>query len=266
MKDAPGILARIVDTKVKEVRHRKSQVPLVELEAKVADLPPTRGFVRAMSARASQSRPAVIAEVKKASPSRGVIRADFRPVEIARAYERGGASCLSVLTDETYFQGNDSYLVDARAACTLPVLRKDFTIDRYQLYEARALGADCVLLIAAILEAGELADLYAAATEIGLDVLLEVHNAQELADCLTLGPSMLGINNRDLSTFETNLATTWELSASVPRDCLVVTESGIHTAEDVASMTSRGIYSFLVGEAFMKADEPGEALRVLFGT
>jgi indole-3-glycerol phosphate synthase len=207
---------------------------------------------------------AVIAEVKKASPSKGVIRENFLPADIARSYERGGATCLSVLTDVDFFQGADDYLGQARQACRLPVLRKDFTVDPYQVAEARAIGADAVLLIVAALEQGQMLELSQAAREVGVDVLVEVHDRGELERALELDTPLLGINNRDLHTFDMRLETTFELLPFIPPDRMVVTESGIHTREDVALMRERDVHAFLVGEAFMRADEPGEKLAELF--
>lgn len=223
-----------------------------------------RGFESALRASIADSRAAVIAEIKKASPSKGVIRAGFDPAAIAASYERGGASCLSVLTDVEFFQGSPEALRAARAACGLPVLRKDFIIDRYQLYEARVWGADCVLLIVAALDDGELAELEDCAHGLGMDVLAEVHDAEELARALRLRTPLLGINNRDLRDFSVSLDTTIGLLPRIPRDRLVVTESGILTREDVARMRAAGVHAFLIGEAFMRAPDPGAALSALF--
>jgi indole-3-glycerol phosphate synthase len=217
-----------------------------------------------LRAQLTAGRPAVIAEVKKASPSRGVIRADFRPAEIAASYAAAGAACLSVLTDVDFFQGSDAHLQQARAACALPVLRKDFLIDAWQIHEARALGADCVLLIVAALDDAALREFAALARELGMDVLVEAHDADELERALALPEAIVGINNRDLRTFATSLDTTLALRARVPADRLLVTESGIHTPADVARMRAAGVHAFLVGEAFMRADDPGAALRRLF--
>ena len=212
----------------------------------------------------AQGDPAVIAEVKKASPSKGVIRPDFRPADIAVSYEFGGAACLSVLTDVDFFQGADDYLRQARDACTLPVLRKDFTVDPYQVYEARALGADCILLIVAALDDGQLVDLSGLAMQLGMDVLVEVHDIDELERALQVPVPLVGINNRNLRTFEVSLDTTLAMKDAVPKDRLLVTESGIVVPEDVATMRDAGVNAFLVGETFMRAEEPGEALRQLF--
>ena len=206
----------------------------------------------------------MIAEIKKASPSKGVIRPDFDPAEIARSYQRGGATCLSVLTDVDFFQGADDYLLEARAATALPVLRKDFTVDPYQVYEARVLGADCVLLIVAALAPAQLTELHELARQIGLDVLVEVHNARELDAALTLDNPMVGINNRDLHSFRTSLETTFSLLPRIGGERLVVTESGIQRVDDVLAMRGHGVNAFLVGEAFMRAPDPGAQLRVLF--
>jgi indole-3-glycerol phosphate synthase len=235
-----------------------------ELIARSGAAAPARGFAAALRTRIDAGSAAVIAGVKKASPSKGVMRPDFRPAEIARSYAAGGATCLSVLTDVDFFQGDDAYLQQARAACALPVLRKDFTIDRYQVYEARALGADCILLIVAALDDARLHDLAVLARELGMDVLIEVHDAAELDRALATDAGLIGINNRNLRTFETRLQTTLELRPRVPAERLLVTESGIVTAEDVALMRSAGVHAFLVGEAFMRAEDPGAELRRLF--
>ncbi len=258
------ILDTILARKHEEVAARRVQVPLAELRARHADAPPPRGFADAVAARVASGQPAVIAEVKKASPSKGVIRADFDPAAIARSYAAGGAACLSVLTDVEFFQGSDAYLQQARAACALPVLRKDFVVDAYQLYEARALGADCVLLIAAALDDGRLSEFGFLAAELGLDVLLEVHDLDELERALPVPARLLGINNRNLKTFEVSLQTTLDLKPAVPADRVLVTESGILVPDDVARMRAAGVHAFLVGEAFMRQPDPGAALRDLF--
>ncbi len=264
MSGPPDILRRILERKAEEVAARCRTVSIDELERQLQTAPPLRDFMDSMKRSIAAGRPAVIAEIKKASPSRGVLREDFDPAGIARSYEQGGASCLSVLTDIDFFQGADAYLQQARAACALPVLRKDFTIDPYQVYEARVLGADCILLIVAALEDSRLQQLSLLARQLGMAALVEVHDAGELDRALRLDAPLIGINNRNLRTFETSLSTTLDLLDRIPADRLVVTESGIHTTEDVALMRSRGVHAFLVGEAFMKADDPGGRLAELF--
>ncbi len=261
---APTVLRKIIDRKQEELVERRQRRSLADCQRLAVSADPTRGFIDALDRKAAEGQAAVIAEVKKASPSKGVIRADFVPSDIAKSYEQGGAACLSVLTDRDFFKGDDSYLQTARAACQLPVIRKDFTIDPYQIWEARALGADAILLIVACLERTHLEELYQCAQEAGLDTLVEVHDAQELEDALSLSPRLVGINNRDLHTFDTSLKTTIDLLRAIPEGVQVVTESGIHTADDVALMTRHGVNRFLVGEAFMRADEPGQELRRLF--
>lgn len=258
------ILNTILARKAEEIAERSGRVPLAELAARAADAAPTRGFADALNAMVAQGEPAVIAEIKKASPSKGVIRADFRPADIAVSYEFGGAACLSVLTDVDFFQGADAYLQQAREACTLPVLRKDFTIDPYQVYEARVLGADCILLIVAALDDSQLVELSGLAMQLDMDVLVEVHDIDELERALQVPVPLVGINNRNLRTFEVSLETTLAMKDAVPTDRLLITESGIVVAEDVAKMRAAGINGFLVGETFMRAEEPGEALRQLF--
>ena len=260
----PTILRRILARKAEEIAERQRRVSPAELRDRAADVPPARGFYRALAGRIAAGRPAVIAEIKKASPSKGVIRPDFDPVAIARSYEDGGATCLSVLTDVDFFQGADDYLVQARAATALPVLRKDFTIDPYQVCESRVLGADCVLLIVAALAPAQLAELHQLALEIGLDVLVEVHNARELDAALALDNPMVGINNRDLHSFHTTLETTYSLLPRIGDRRLVITESGIQRVDDVLAMRGHGVHAFLVGEAFMRAADPGAQLRALF--
>ncbi|MCG6942300.1 MAG: indole-3-glycerol phosphate synthase TrpC [Thiohalocapsa sp.] len=262
--DTPDILKRITARKAEEVAERKRRQPLAELTTAVEQAGPGRGFADALAGRIAAGRAAVIAEIKRASPSKGLLRADFRPADIAVSYERGGAACLSVLTDRDFFQGDDEYLMSARAACALPVIRKDFVIDAYQIHEARAIGADCILLIAACLDDAELAEFTATAHALGLDVLLEVHDAAELERALAVPVRLVGINNRNLRTFEVSLDTTLELLAWVPDDRLLVTESGIHTRADVALMREHGVHAFLVGESFMRAADPGAKLAELF--
>ncbi|MDZ4261431.1 MAG: indole-3-glycerol phosphate synthase TrpC [Pseudomonadota bacterium] len=258
------ILKKILQRKVAEVIERSATLSLRDLMALAQAAQAPRGFVAAIEKKLAQGNAAVIAEIKKASPSKGLLREDFRPAEIAASYEKGGAACLSVLTDADFFQGHEEYLKQARAACTLPVIRKDFIIDPYQVYEARAIGADAILLIVAALGDAMLLELSELADHLGMDVLVEVHDAHELARALKLPLKLIGINNRNLRTFETRLTTTTELLQQIPRDRIVVTESGIHSAADVQFMRAHEINAFLVGEAFMRAPEPGEALKSLF--
>ncbi|MDX1726071.1 MAG: indole-3-glycerol phosphate synthase TrpC [Pseudomonas sp.] len=261
----PTILEKILARKAEEVAERRAIVGLEEVEqqARAADTP--RGFARALQEQAKRKQPAVIAEIKKASPSKGVLRELFVPADIARSYQAGGATCLSVLTDEDFFQGADLYLQEARNACSLPVIRKDFMIDPYQIVESRALGADCVLLIVAALSDAQMAELAATAKAFDLDVLVEVHDGDELERALnTLDTPLVGINNRNLHTFELDLETTLDLLPRIPRDRLVVTESGILNRADVELMEISEVYAFLVGEAFMRAENPGIELERLF--
>lgn len=261
------ILKQILARKADEIQARSTQVSLRALSAQVEAAPAVRGFAARIAARIALRQPAVIAEIKKASPSKGVIRPDFDPAAIARSYETGDATCLSVLTDADFFQGSDDALRQARAACSLPVLRKDFTIDAYQVYEARVLGADCILLIVAALGDAALAELAALAVDLGMDVLVEVHDADELERALAVAarlPVLIGINNRNLRTFEVSLQTTLALRDRVPPDQALVTESGILAPADVALMRDNGVHAFLVGEAFMRAPDPGDELLRLF--
>lgn len=258
------VLQRILARKRDEVAERRGQTPLAALEQRIGLASPPRGFLAALRQRIAAGEAAVIAEVKKASPSKGVLRADFQPAQIAASYARGGAACLSVLTDIDFFQGADAYLEQARAACRLPVLRKDFNVDAYQLFEARVLGADAVLLIVAALEDAELAELARLARRLGMDALVEVHDGEELERALRIDAQLLGINNRSLRTFEVSLDTTLGLLGRVPRDRLLVTESGILTLDDVARMRAHAVHAFLVGEAFMRAEDPGTELARLF--
>ena len=253
-----------MDRKAVEVAECRQRRSFQALEAEVAGAALPRGFADALWARAASGQPAVIAEIKKASPSKGVLRADFHPAEIARSYERGGAACLSVLTDVHFFQGCDAYLQEARVACALPVIRKDFILDPYQVLEARVLGADCILLIAACLTDVQMRELNALALELGMDVLIEVHDRAELERALPLPGRLIGINNRDLRSFQVSLDTTLGLIDAIPPERLLVTESGILDRADVARMRTRGVHAFLVGEAFMRADDPGTELRRLF--
>jgi indole-3-glycerol phosphate synthase len=225
---------------------------------------PVRGFIQSLESKINTGKAAVIAEIKKASPSKGVLRKNFHPADIARSYAQGGAACLSVLTDHDFFQGSEDYLRQARAACELPVIRKDFIVDPYQVFEARGMGADCILLIVAALHDEQLAELTQLAQKLGMDVLMEVHDASELERALKTGVRLIGVNNRDLRSFETHLETTLELLNSVPTDRLLVTESGILSKADVAKMRTAQVQIFLVGEAFMRASDPGQALRNLF--
>lgn len=262
----PTILRRILARKAEEVAARRVRVSQDELLARCAEQSPPRGFVAAIAERVEHGQAAVIAEIKKASPSKGVIREHFDPEAIARSYADAGACCLSVLTDVDFFQGADRYLQQARAVCQLPVLRKDFVIDPYQIAEARALGADCVLLIVAAFanDPGRLAELAGYCEELGVDMLVEVHDAAELAQALTLNTRLIGINNRDLHTFDTSLETTFTLRKSISAQHIVVTESGIHSRADVTAMQSHDVHAFLVGEAFMRAEDPGAELLRLF--
>ena len=260
----PDILKKIISHKVQEV-HSRQQANSNEVVMKAAmTASPVRPFVQAMRDKLADKQSAVIAEVKKASPSKGVIREHFVPSEIAASYEAGGAACLSVLTDNNFFQGSTEFLIEARAACSLPVIRKDFIIDAYQIYEARAMGADCILLIVSALSSESLNHLYDVARDLEMDVLIEVHDADELAVALPLGAELIGINNRNLRTFETSLNTTLDLLDIIPNDRIVVTESGIHTPADIELMRKHDVNSFLVGEAFMRAEDPGKQLRSLF--
>ena len=258
------ILEQILETKAAELAIAKRQLSLSELDVAISQAPPIRGFSAAMRARIAESKSAVIAEIKKASPSKGLIRQDFDPARHAVDCADHGATCLSVLTDEKYFQGADAFLQQARAACKLPVIRKDFMIDPYQIAESRALGADCVLLIVAALDASQLRELAVYAGELSLDVLVEVHNKAELEIALELDTDLIGINNRDLHTFTTSLQTSIDLAAGLSDDRLVITESGIHSPEDVALMNRNGIFGFLIGESLMRSEQPGAKLRELF--
>lgn len=261
----PSVLQKILATKREEIEAGKRWVSASELRDRSRDEPPVRGFARRLQQQAEQGN-AIIAEVKKASPSAGVIRADFRPAEIAASYESGGASCLSVLTDEPYFQGHRDYLAEARSACSLPALRKDFIIDPWQVLESRCLQADCILLIVAALTPAQLQDLHGAARELDLDVLVEVHDEAEMEVALELGDDcLLGVNNRNLHDFTTDLGTSERLKAMLPSDRLLITESGIKRRADVERMHAAGIHAFLVGEAFMREPDPGTALKELFG-
>ena len=264
MTDTPDILKKIVARKREEIAERSARITPSALRAQLADADLPRGFVNALQTRVDAGQAAVIAEIKKASPSKGVLREDFRPAEIARSYAHGGAACLSVLTDVDFFQGADAYLQQARAACDLPVIRKDFIVDPYQVVEARVIGADCILLIAACLDDVTLQALNELAHELGMDVLIEVHDAVELERALRTDNRLIGINNRNLRTFEVSLQTTLDLLPQIPTGRLVVTESGILGPEDVGLMRDNGVHTFLVGEAFMRAADPGRRLAELF--
>jgi len=260
------ILEQILADKQDEVSAARQLISQEELEAGLTLLGPCRGFADALTQRVQASKSAVIAEIKKASPSKGVIREDFDPVAIAADYAANGAACLSVLTDKKYFQGAPAYLRAARAACDIPVLRKDFIVDSYQIAEARAMGADCILLIVAALQQSELVELTAYAHSLSIDILVEVHNREELNRALELPVQLIGINNRDLHTFDTSLDTTLDLLSAIPEDRTVITESGINTADDIQRMKDAGVYGFLVGESFMRAVSPGAKLWELFSS
>jgi len=262
--DTPTILKKILDRKHEEIAERSAVTSVAQLIEKAQSAPSPRGFAAALAAKIAAGQSAVIAEIKKASPSKGVIREDFDPAAIAESYEQGGAACLSVLTDVDFFQGADEYLRMAREATQLPVIRKDFIIDDYQVYEARAMGADCILLIVSALTEQQLTHLHDLAQSLGMDVLIEVHDGAELDVALKLDNQMVGINNRNLHSFEVSLDNTYQLLDKIPTGEMVITESGIHSAEDVAAMRARNVNSFLVGEAFMRSERPGERLAELF--
>jgi len=263
-QDTPDILKKIILRKEQEIIDRKKHTTENSLIESAKSASPVRGFVESVQRHLDKDESAVIAEIKKASPSKGVMREHFVPAEIAQSYEKGGASCLSVLTDIDFFQGSDEYLQQARAACNLPVIRKDFIIDTYQVYEARAIGADCILLIVAVLSDVQMAELYHLARDLGMDVLIEAHDETELLRALPLGAKLVGINNRNLRNFETSLNTTLDLLSQIPDDRIVVTESGIHSSEHVKLMREHHVNAFLVGEAFMRAADPGAELHSLF--
>ena len=267
--NTPTVLKRIVARKLEEIAERQQHTTIDDLKLRIeanrnGPMAP-RGFAKAMQAKLDLGLPAVIAEAKKASPSKGVIRESFNPAAIAASYQAGGAACMSVLTDADFFQGHEDYLQQARAACELPVIRKDFIVDPYQVYESRAIGADCILLIVACLEDQQMQQLAQLAEDLGMDVLVESHDAQELARALMLSTPLVGLNNRNLHTFELTLQTTFDLLAMVPEDRIVVTESGIHTPADVVLMQNQNVNAFLVGESFMRASDPGAKLAELFG-
>ena len=262
--DTPTILKKILARKREEIAERSAIVSAEELLVRAGSASAPRGFAAAMAAKIAAGESAVIAEIKKASPSKGVIREDFDSASIAASYAAGGAACLSVLTDVDFFQGADEYLQAARAACDLPVIRKDFIIDKYQIYEARAMSADCILLIVSALSEDQLQQLHDEAQSLGMDVLIEVHDKPELEIALKLDNPMVGINNRNLHSFEVSLENTYQLLEQIPAGKIVITESGIHQRDDVAAMRDRNVNAFLVGEAFMRSDEPGQRLREMF--
>ncbi|AFJ01395.1 Indole-3-glycerol phosphate synthase [Methylophaga frappieri] len=264
MNSKPDILNKILQRKQQEIAERNGRVPLQKMQQLAEQALPVRGFVTAMQTKLAAGQSAVIAEVKKASPSKGLLREDFHPAEIARSYQAGGAACLSVLTDRDFFQGHEDYLQQAREACDLPVIRKDFIVDPYQVFEARAINADCILLIVAALTDAQLENLSQLALQLDMDVLVEVHDAIELQRALSLNLPLIGINNRDLRSFEISLQTTLALLPQIPDDVIVVTESGIHTAAHVEQMRNHDVNAFLIGETFMRAPDPGQALKALF--
>ncbi len=262
----PDILVKILNRKDEEIAERSARISTNDLKQQCLSADPVRGFIRAIENKINNNQSAVIAEIKKASPSKGVLRENFKPAEIARSYAQHGAACLSILTDRDYFQGSEDYLQQARAACELPVIRKDFIIDPYQVYEARAINADCILLIVSALEAGKLQTLYDLALSLDMDVLMEVHDQAEMEIALTTGACLIGINNRNLRTFETSLDTTIDMIDMLGKQHILVTESGIHKKEDVQLMRTHNVNAFLVGEAFMRSDDPGAKLAELFAS
>ena len=264
MENTPDILKKIIARKKIEIEECRNNISLDDMIAKSKYGLPTRGFYEALNNKSKRKESAVIAEIKKASPSRGVLRKDFNPIDIAKSYESGGATCLSILTDKDFFKGDNQYLIDAREAVNIPVLRKDFIIDPYQIYEARAINADCILLIASCLNDIQLKNLSNLAIELSMDVLVEVHDLDELKRALKLNLPMVGINNRNLRTFEVSLQTTIDLLKEINDNSLVITESGILTKQDVELMRVNEIYGYLVGEAFMRQDNPGMALQEIF--
>lgn len=266
MSNPPDILKKIIQRKIEEIAERSQTIGIEHLKEQIPNIAAARGFVKSIENKIRSGKPAVIAEIKKASPSKGVLRENFVPHEIAKSYEDGGATCLSVLTDRDFFQGSEEYLKQARAACSLPVIRKDFIIDPYQIYEAKIMGADCILLIVAALTDQQLAEFCKLANQLGIDVLIEVHDREELERALPLDTKLIGINNRNLRTFEVSLQATIDLLEIIPDDRIVVTESGIHTVNDVKLMQANNVNAFLVGEAFMRAEDPGRELRNLFNS
>ncbi len=264
MSKTPDILKKILQRKVEEIAEATAKESLADLTNRAKTALPVRGFIQSIENKIAASQAAVIAEIKKASPSKGVMRENFIPAEIAKSYEKGGAACLSILTDRDFFQGATQYLMQAREATSLPVIRKDFIIDPYQVYEARAMHADCILLIVSALEDARLNELLALANELQMDVLMEVHDREEMQRAIVSGAKLIGVNNRNLRTFEVSLQTTLNMLDMLPEDRILVTESGIHAPQDVQLMREHNVNSFLVGEAFMRADEPGEKLAELF--
>ncbi len=264
MNSTPTILQRIIDTKHQELESARQKESLVSLKSQARDLEPARLFQAALIHKIRAQQPAVIAEIKKASPSKGILREPFYPAEIAKSYEQAGATCLSVLTDKQYFQGDAAYLKEAKAACSLPVLRKDFLVDHYQVWEARVMGADAILLIAAVLSSSQMQDLEGIAHELGMAILVEVHNQHEWNQALSLNTPLIGVNNRNLHDFSVSLETTLQLCEQLPGDRVLISESGILTIEDVKCLRAANVHGFLVGEAFMRAEDPGLALQKLF--
>lgn len=263
-ENTPDILVKILKRKQEEIAERSAKIPLAIMQQLAEAADPVRGFVDSLARRIADGDAGVIAEIKKASPSKGLLREDFKPAEIAASYEQHGAACLSVLTDRDFFQGHEEFLQQARRACALPVIRKDFIIDPYQVFEARAISADCILLIVSALDDNQLEQLSQLAIQLGMDVLVEVHDVDELERALVLNLPLIGINNRNLRTFETSLDTTLNLLSRIPDGHIVITESGIHTPDDVKLMRDNKVNGFLVGEAFMRAEDPGLALGHLF--
>jgi len=264
MSNPPDILQKILARKVEEITAAATKESLVDLSKRAGNALPVRGFIQSIENKIAAKQAAVIAEIKKASPSKGVMRENFIPADIAKSYEKGGAACLSILTDRDFFQGATEYLIQAREATMLPVIRKDFIIDPYQVYEARAMNADCILLIVSALGDASLNELLALAHHLNMDVLMEVHDREEMQRAIDSGAKLIGVNNRNLRTFDVSLQTTIDMLDMLPDDRILVTESGIHAVQDVKFMRANNIHSFLVGEAFMRADEPGEKLAELF--
>ncbi len=265
MNKPPDILQKILQRKVEEINQAIAEESLIEVKIRAQSALPVRGFIRAIETKIAAGQPAVIAEIKKASPSKGIMRENFVSSDIAKSYETGGAACLSILTDKDFFQGSEAYLIEARESTKLPVIRKDFIIDSYQVYEARAMNADCILLIVSALNDTDLNELLNLAHELQMDVLMEVHDREEMQRAISSGAKLIGINNRNLRSFEVSLQTTLKMLDMLPKDRILVTESGIHVQQDVKLMRENNVNCFLVGEAFMRAGEPGEKLAELFG-